>query len=64
MTITTQMKAYMDFFNNKKMKQKKWVDFEFIYDDSYQDYFDKYLLQIDQKNNDRLDVLTKKIQNF
>ena len=64
MTITTQMKAYMDFFNNKKMKPKKWVDFEFIYDDSYQDYFDKYLLQIDQKNNDRLDVLTKKIQNF
>ena len=54
----------MDFFNNKKMKPKKWVDFEFIYDDSYQDYFDKYLLQIDQKNNDRLDVLTKKIQNF
>ena len=64
MTITTQMKAYMDSFNNKKMKPKKWVDFEFIYDDSYQDYFDKYLLQIDQKNNDRLDVLTKKIQNF
>ena len=64
MTITTQMKAYMDFFNNKKMKQKKGVDFEFIYDDSYQDYFDKYLVQIDQKNNDRLDVLTKKIQNF
>ena len=63
MTIMTQMKTLMDFFQQQEDETKKWIDFEFNYDDSL-DYFDKYLLQIDQKNNDRLDVLTKKIQNF
>ena len=59
MTITTQMKALMDFFQQHEDETKKWIDFEFNYDDSL-DYFDKYLLQIDQKNDDRLDVFTKK----
>ena len=59
MTITTQMKALMDFFQQHEDETKKWIDFEFNYDDSL-DYFDKYLLQINQKNDDRLDVFTKK----
>ena len=43
---------------------KKFIDFEFIYDDTYQNYFDEFLLKLNLKNNDRLDVLTNKNSKF
>ena len=39
---------------------KKFIDFKFIYSESYEQYFNEYLLKINQKNDDALDVLTNK----
>ena len=43
---------------------KKFIDLEFIYSGSYEQYFNEYLLKINQKNDDALDVLTNKNSNF
>ena len=39
---------------------KKFIDFKFIYSGSYEQYFNEYLVKINQKNDDALDVLTNK----
>ena len=43
---------------------KIFIDFEFIYGGSYEQYFNKYLLKINKKNDDALDVLTNKNFKF
>ena len=43
---------------------KIFIDFEFIYDDTYQNYFDEFLLNLNLKNDDRLDVLVNKNSKF
>ena len=43
---------------------KKFIDFEFIYNGSREQYFNKYLLKINKKNDDALDVLTNKNSMF
>ena len=64
-TITmTQIKVFTFFFNSKKIKQKKWIDYEFILDESYEDYFMKYLVNINQNEDQKYDILTNKNSKF
>ena len=60
----TQTKAFTFFFNSKKIKQKKWIDYEFILDESYEDYFMKYLVNINQNEDQKYDILTNKNSKF
>ena len=46
------------FFLAQEDDTEKFIDFEFIYSGSYEQYFNEYLLKINQKNDDAIDVLT------
>ena len=49
------------FFENQEDETKKWIDFEFILSDDYEDYFMKYLVNIKDGGNEKYDVLTSMI---
>ena len=48
------------FFQLQEDKTKKFIERELMYDDTYQQYYDEFLLKINQQDDDRLDVLTNK----
>ena len=52
------------FLQAQEDETKKFIDFEFIYSDTYQNYFDEYLLKFNLKNDDKLDVLANKNSKF
>ena len=58
------MKVFTVFLRAQEDETKKFVDFEFIYDNNYQNYFDEYLLKLNLKNGDRLDVLANLNSKF
>ena len=43
---------------------KKFIDFELMYSGSYKQYFNEYLLKLNLKNDNALDVLTNKNSKF
>ena len=61
---TDTNESIYSFLQAQEDETKKFIDFEFIYDDTYQNYFDEFLLKLNLKNNDRLDVLTNKNSKF
>ena len=63
MTIMIQTKAYIYFFQLQE-DQTKFIDFEFTYDESYQKYFDEFLLQINGQADNTLDLLTNKNSKY
>ena len=52
------------FFQQQEDQTKKWVDYEFILDESYEDYFMKYLVNINQNEDQKYDTLTNKNSKF
>ena len=52
------------FLQAQEDETKKFIDFESVYDDTYQNYFDEFLLNLNLKNDDRLDVLVNKNSKF
>ena len=58
------MKVFTVFLQAREDETKKFIYFEFIYDDTYQNYLDEYLLKLNLKNDDRLDVLANKNSKF
>ena len=53
-----------DFFQLQGDETKKFIEYEFVYDDTYQQYYDEFLFKINQQDGDRLDVLTNKNSKF
>ena len=53
-------------FQLQEDETKKFIEYEheFVYDDTYQQYYDEFLLKINQQNDDRLDVLSNKNSKF
>ena len=52
------------FFQQQEDQTKKWVDYEFILDESYEDFFMKYLVNINQNEDQKYDILTNKNSKF
>ena len=52
------------FFQLQEDQTKKFIDFEFTYDETYQKYFDEFLLQINGQADNTLDLLTNKNSTF
>ena len=52
------------FFKNQADETKKWIDFEFILSDDYNDYFMKYLVHIKDGKDKKYDMLTNKDSKF
>ena len=63
MKILTKMKTHIVFFQNQEDETKKWIDFEFILSDDYNDYFMTYLVNIKVKMTS-IDMLTYKNSIF
>lgn len=51
------MKDYTVFLRFKRIIQKKWIEFEFILSENYDDYFMKYLAPMKSINDDKYDLL-------
>ena len=49
---------------NQEGETKKWIDFEFILSDDYNDYFMKYLVNIKDSEGERYNMLTNKNSVF
>ena len=47
--ITDKNKSIYSFLFGQEDDAKKFIDFEFIYSGSYEQYFNKYLLKINKK---------------
>ena len=62
MKILTEMKTH-SFFQNQEDETKKWIDFEFIISDDYNDSFMKHLVNIKVKMTSMICSPTK-IQIF
>ena len=41
-----------DFFQLQEEETKKFIEHEFVYDDTYQQYYDEFLLKINQHDDD------------
>ena len=52
------------FFKNQEDETKKWIDFEFVLPDDYEDYFMKYLVNIKDGEDEKYDMLTNKNSKF
>ena len=52
------------FYENQKDETKKWIDFEFILFNGYEDYFMKYLVNIKDGEDEKYDMLTNKNSKF
>ena len=52
------------FFQLQEDHTKKFIDLEFTYDETYQKYFDEFLLQINGQADNTLDLLTNKNSTF
>ena len=52
------------FFQQQEDQTKKWIDYEFILNKSYEDYFMKYLVNINQNEDQKYDILTNKNSKF
>ena len=48
------------FFKNQEDKIKKWIHFEFVLTDYYEDYFIKYLVNIKNGKDEKYDILIKR----
>ena len=52
------------FFKNQEDETKKWIDFEFVLSDDYKDYFMKYLVNIDNGNDEKYDMIINRNSKF
>ena len=52
------------FFENQEDETKKWIDFEFVLADDYENYFIKYLVNIKDGNDEKYDMLINKNSKF
>ena len=52
------------FFENQEDETKRWIDFEFVLSDDYDDYFMKYLVNIKDGNDEKYDMLTSRNSKF
>ena len=52
------------FFKNQEDETKKWIDFEFVLSDDYKDYFMKYLVNIDNGNDKKYDMIINRNSKF
>ena len=52
------------FFENQEDETKRWIDFEFVLSDDYDDYFMKYLVNIKDRNDEKYDMLTSRNSKF
>ena len=52
------------FVQLQEDETKKFNEREFVYDHTYQQYYDQFLLKINQQDDDRLDVLTNENSKF
>ena len=57
-------KSLYSFFENQEDETKKWIDFEFVLSDNYEDYFMKYLANIKDGNDEKYDMLTNRNSKF
>ena len=61
---TDTNKSIYSFSEAQEDKTKKWMDFEFILSDDYNDYFMTYLVNIKDGEDDKYDMLTNKNSKF
>ena len=61
---TNTNESIYSFFKNQEDETKKWIDFEFILSDEYNDYFMKYLVNIKDGEDEKYDMLTNKNSKF
>ena len=52
------------FLENQENETKRWIDFEFVLSDDYNDYFMKYLVNIKDGNDKKYDMLTNRNSKF
>ena len=57
---TDTNESIYSFFQNQEDETKKWIDFDFILSDDYNDYFMKYLVNIKDGEDEKYDMLTNK----
>ena len=48
------------FSSSEEDETKKWIDFELVLSDDYDDYFMKHLINIKDGNDEKYDMLTNK----
>ena len=61
---TNTIESVYSFFENQEEETKKWIDFEFIHSDDYEDYFMKYLVNIKDGEDEKYDMSPIKTLNF
>ena len=61
---TDTNESIYSFFQNQEDETKKWIDFDFILSDDYNDYFMKYLVNIKDGEDEKYDMLTNKNSKF
>ena len=52
------------FFENQEDETKRWIDFEFVLSDDYDDYLIKYLVNIKDGNDKKYDMPTNRNSKF
>ena len=62
--ITNTNESIYSFFDAQKDKTKKWIDFDFILSDDYNNYFMKYLINIKVGKDKKYDMLANKNWKF
>ena len=61
---TNTIESKYSFFEAQEDETKKWIDFDFILSDDYDDYFMKYLINIKDGEDEKNDMLANKNSKF
>ena len=61
---TNTNESIYSFFEAQEDETKRWIDFEFIVSDEYNDYFMKYLINITDGKDEKCEMLTNKNLKF
>ena len=61
---TDTNESIYSFFQNQESKTKKWIDFQFVLSDDYNDYFMKHLVNIKDGEDENMIYSPIKTQNF
>ena len=61
---TNTIESKYSFFEAQEDETKKWIDFDFILSDDYDDYFMKYLINIKDGKDEKNDMLANKNSKF
>ena len=61
---TDTNESIYSFFRNQESKTKKWIDFQFVLSDDYNDHFMKHLVNIKDGEDENMIYSPIKTQNF